>query len=364
VNYHFTGEENVISPSLIFYQDIIEENINKVIELAGGANRLWPHIKTHKTAGIIKMQIERGINRFKCATIAEAEVCAIAGAHHVMIAYPLVGPAIERFIKLVNKYPNSSFWAIGDNIEQLKILGKAVIGVNKNQINTLVDVNLGMDRTGVLMDLLEDFYNKAIKIEGFNIQGFHCYDGHITVNDLKKRKEAVSPAVQRLLEIKKMLEKQGHQIPVLVMGGSPTFPVHKETADVFLSPGTLFVQDYGYKSNFPDLDFTPAAAILSRVISHPKKNLFTLDTGSKAIAADQPVRGIIADLPEAKPVLQSEEHWVWSIEENVPPIGTILYVIPNHICLTSVLYPNVIVVKNGRQTDDWEINARNRKITV
>jgi len=369
VNYHFTGEENVDSPSLIFYQDIIEENIKKAIKFASGAHRLWPHVKTHKTKNIIKLQIEQGIKRFKCATIAEAEVCAMMGAEHVMLAYPLVGPAIGRFVKLLIKYPDSCFWVIGDNLEQLRLLGKAAIETNKNAINTLIDVNLGMDRTGVLPDLLEEFYYKAVNIEGLSIQGFHCYDGHITDNDLNERRKSVDSATQKFLEIKKAIKEKGHKISVLVMGGTPTFPCHLKTTDVYLSPGTFFVQDYGYHSKYPDLDFTPGAAILSRVISHPKNGFFTLDTGYKAITCDtsieQPLKGVIADLPQAKPVSQSEEHWVWSIDEtSVPPIGTVLYIIPAHICPTMVLYPNVLVIKNGKHTDNWEINARDRKITI
>jgi len=113
------------------------------------------------------------------------------------------------------------------------------------------------------------------------------------------------------------------------------------------------------------LDFTPGAAILSRVVSHPKDGFFTLDTGSKAIATDPADRGIIADLPDAKLVSQSEEHWVWTLEgKEPPPIGKVLYILPTHICPTSALYPGVVVVKNGKRIDYWEVAARNRKISV
>ena len=58
MNYHFSGEENIDSPALIYYQDVIEENINKAVGLAGNAERLWPHVKTHKTSALLKLQIE------------------------------------------------------------------------------------------------------------------------------------------------------------------------------------------------------------------------------------------------------------------------------------------------------------------
>ena len=386
MNYHFLEEENIDSPSLIYYQDIIEENINKAIGLAGNAQRLWPHMKTHKTSALLKMQIEKGINRFKCATIAEAELCAMANAADALIAYPLVGPAIGRFVKLRKKYGKTTFWAMGDNLRQLGLLGKAVKAESDTPVDTLIDVNIGMNRTGVLPEDLEEFYFNAIKIEGLCIKGFHCYDGHLGIKDLDERRAAADSASKIFWEAKKSLEKKGCVFPVLIMGGTPTFACHRETEGVFLSPGTFFVQDYGYSSKFADLDFTPGAAILSRVISHPAKDLFTLDTGSKAIATDPADRGIIADFPNAKPVLQSEEHWVWKLENpnessnggsaktlndgstpagNVlPPIGTIVYIIPTHICPTSALYPCIVAVKNGKLLEYWEVGARNRKITV
>ena len=370
MNYHFTGEENIDSPSLIYYEDIIENNTDKAIGLAGGAGRLWPHMKTHKSFPLLRMQMERGIVRFKCATIAEAELCAMAGAKTALLAYPLVGPAIDRFIKLRNKFSATEFWAMGDNLEQLKLLGNAVRAEQnaegKGPVNTLIDINVGMNRTGVLPEKLEIFYLEAIKIEELAIKGFHCYDGHLGIKDPGERRLAASNAMEKMWDVKKSLEKEGHDIPVLIMGGSPTFACHRDLDNVFLSPGTFFVQDYGYSSKFPDLDFTPGAAILSRVISHPAEGLFTIDTGSKAIATDPAVRGVIADFPLAEPVLQSEEHWVWKPgkPDEIPPIGTVVYVIPTHVCPTSALYPGVVVVRDGKQTGYWEIGARNRKITV
>jgi len=373
MNYHFSGEEEIDSPSLVYYEDVIEDNLYKAITLAGSAERLWPHMKTHKTSALLKMQIKRGISRFKCATIAEAELCAVSGGSHALVAYPLVGPAIARFIKLREKFPATTFWAIGDNLKQLELLGKAAISKNQNPIDTLIDVNLGMNRTGVLPLKLEAFYLDAVKIEGLSIKGFHCYDGHLNIKDLNERREAAASASEEFWKIKGSLEKKGFEIPVVIMGGTPTFSCHRETANVFLSPGTFFVQDYGYSSKYQDLAFTPGAAILSRVVSHPcagsssgsVAGLFTIDTGSKAIATDPADRGVIADLPEAKPVFQSEEHWVWTLEgKEPPPIGTILYVLPTHICPTSALYPGVVVVKNGKRSGYWEVAARNRKISV
>ncbi|GHU53137.1 hypothetical protein FACS189496_4230 [Bacilli bacterium] len=90
-----------------------------------------------------------------------------------------------------------------------------------------------------------------------------------------------------------------------------------------------------------------------------------MDLGYKAIASDQAgQRGIIAGLPQAEPLAHSEEHWVFRTAGEVPSIGTVLYVLPAHICPTTALYPGAYVVSGGALVNYWEVTARNRRITV
>jgi D-serine deaminase-like pyridoxal phosphate-dependent protein len=365
MDYHFYGEENIDSPALIYYRDLIETNIDKAIKIAGGADRLWPHVKTHKMAAVVRMQIARGIKNFKCATIAEAEMCASCGAARVILAYPLVGPKIGRFFELRGLYTQTDFYAIGDNLEQLTRLSKLSAVHNTGPVHTLVDVNMGMDRTGVALNKLRDFYRAAAAMPNIQLLGFHCYDGHLGLKDIDERRKAVAAPVEHLFKIREALLNEGLEMPVLVMGGTPTFPCHQSEAGVYLSPGTLFVHDAGYRQTYADLDFTPGAAVLTRVVSHPAPGLFTVDCGYKAIASDHAERGVITGLPAARAVQHSEEHWVWRLDSGErPPVGSILYIIPTHICPTSALYPGVHVVSGGSLVNYWDVTARNRKIAV
>ena len=69
--YRLTNENDIASPALIYYPDIIRENTRLAVDMAGGAARLWPHVKSHKMAELIDMQMDMGVTRFKCATISE-----------------------------------------------------------------------------------------------------------------------------------------------------------------------------------------------------------------------------------------------------------------------------------------------------
>ena len=86
--YRVSNPEEIDSPALLLYEDRIDENLRRMVEQAGGVDRLRPHIKTHKIPEILQKHLALGISRFKVATIAEAEMCACAGALDVLLAYP------------------------------------------------------------------------------------------------------------------------------------------------------------------------------------------------------------------------------------------------------------------------------------
>ena len=118
--YKIENEDEVFSPSLLVYPERIEINISKMVEMSGDVSRLRPHVKTHKMPEIIKMQMNHGINKFKCATISEAEMVAGCGATDILLAMQPVGPGIERFFRLKQAFQNSNISCIADS-EQIII---------------------------------------------------------------------------------------------------------------------------------------------------------------------------------------------------------------------------------------------------
>ena len=105
--YRPVNESSIATPSILLYPDRIQENIRRMIRLAGGAERLRPHVKTHKIAEVIQLQLQEGIGKFKCATLAEVEMVAEAGGADILLAYPLLGPGIGMWFDLVNRFPET-----------------------------------------------------------------------------------------------------------------------------------------------------------------------------------------------------------------------------------------------------------------
>jgi D-serine deaminase-like pyridoxal phosphate-dependent protein len=367
--YRVANIAEIASPALLVYPDRVEENTRRMVALAGSADRLRPHVKTHKLAEVVRLQGRHGITKFKCATIAEAEMTAAAGAPDVLIAYPLVGPNILRFVELIRTFPATQFRAIADDADAIRALSAAAVEFlpGRTSIEVLLDIDCGMHRTGVAPGpAAAALYRLLASLPGLLPGGLHAYDGHIADSDVEVRERRVEEAFAPVRAFRDALLQEGLPVPRLLASSTPTFPIHAKHADVECTPGTSAFWDWGYQVKCPDLGFLHAALVLTRVISKPGENRLCLDLGHKAIAAENPhPRVYFPDLPDAVAVGQSEEHLVVETPRATEfAVGTPLYGIPWHICPTVALYAEAVTVTEGRAAGRWQIAARARKLTT
>ena len=363
--YKVENSEEIPSPALLVYPDRIESNIQKMIQIAGGNDRLRPHVKTHKMPEIIRLQMKHGIYKFKCATISEAEMVAKCGAKDILLAMQPVGPNLNRFFKLMKKFPDSEISCIADNediIHQLSEMSK------KTGLKTHVwlDINNGMNRTGISLGEAALLYKMMINLPGLKAEGLHVYDGHIHEEDFNLRQRICNEAFVPVKIFVDELLHEGISNVKIVAGGTPSFPIHALRPEVECSPGTLLLWDYKSSSSLADMDFLHAAVLLTRVVSKPAKDLLCLDLGHKSVASEMPQPRIkIFGLEEFTVINHSEEHMVIrSSEASKFNTGDHLYCIPYHICPTVALHDYVSVVNEHRVTGKWNVEARKRKITI
>lgn len=362
--YKIKNAGEVTSPSLLIYPERARENIRRMIAIAGDADRLCTHVKTHKLAPLTRMQLDMGINKFKCATIAEAEMVASVGAKNILLSYQLVGPNVTRFIQLAKQFPEARFSTIADNEFSIQEISSAAAAAGM-KIPLLLDLDCGMRRTGISAGPEAfELYRLMASLPGIEAEGLHVYDGHLADADLVEREKKCEAAFAPVATLREQLLKSGMPVPRVVAGGTPTFPIHARRRDVECSPGTCVLWDEGYGSRCRDLDFLHAAMVLTRVVSKPGVNRLCLDLGHKAIAAENPhPRVIFPDLPDAKAVMHSEEHLV--IETSQASqflVGDALYGIPWHVCPTVALHAEAVVIENGVATEKWPIEARKRHL--
>ncbi|HRA88383.1 MAG TPA: D-TA family PLP-dependent enzyme [Planctomycetaceae bacterium] len=362
--------ESLLSPSMVIFRERLQANLDSMLVMAGHPNRLRPHCKTHKMDRIIRLWVEQGVTKHKAATIAECEMLAAAGATDVLLAYNPVGPNINRVVALATKFSTCRFSVTTDHEKPLQQLSAAAAKANVT-IGVMLDVNVGMDRTGITPDhpSAVPLYTQTSKLPGLRPAGFHVYDGHLRQMSLNERMAAVAAQWPGVMELREKCAAAGVAVPALACGGTPTFPCYAEMDDpaIELCPGTCVLHDAGYGTHFPDLPFEPAAAIVTRVISRAGNDRLTLDIGNKAVAADPPKgsRIFLPELPDAVQAIHNEEHMVLITPdaERYEP-GDVLLAIPMHVCPTSALYDRVAIIEKGQFVEFWEVTARNRKITI
>ena len=236
-------------------------------------------------------------------------------------------------------------------------------------VDVALDFDTGLQRTGIAGPEAAELYRQIAGHAALTPAGIHLYDGQNHQTDVAERQAAVDEVWAAGVALRDQLVAEGLDVPRMIAGGSGSFPMYAGYDDptLELSPGTVLFFDEGYRSIFPDLAFTPAALLLTRVISCPTPRRLTLDLGYKAVAGDPPKgnRVVLPQLPDAKEVLHNEEHLVVETEqaERFEP-GDCLLAIPRHICPCSALHRTVFVAEGGRIQEVWQVAARDRQLSI
>lgn len=365
--YSIRNAETLDTPALVIYPDRVKRNIDLLKTFVTSEAQLRPHIKTNKCPQVCRMMLEEGITKFKCATIAEAEMLAMERAPDVLLAYQPGGPKGRRFFELQRTYPGTVFSCLVDNAKSLSELS-ALADTYRQKVRLFIDVNVGMNRTGIRPGKEAwQLYIDGTKLPGIQMAGLHAYDGHIRDADLTLRKKHCDDAFAPLNILWKEIAEATGKIPMVVAGGTPTFPIHAKRKDVEVSPGTFIFWDKGYQQALSEQPFEFAALVVTRVISRPDDETLCLDLGHKSIASENPLanRVYFLNAPELQPTGHSEEHLVVRTKKNHPyQVGDLLYGVPHHICPTVALYDEAGVCLNNLVSETWPILARKRKITV
>lgn len=363
--YELENADEIPSPALLIYPDRVRANLQRMVRWAG-ADRLRPHVKTHKLPQIIRMKLDAGITKFKTSTIAESEMTAAAGGPDVLLAYQPVGPNVGRLIKLIQAFPETTFSALADDPGVVETLSAAAQGANV-EIDVVIDLNIGMNRTGILPnESAADLYRQIDGARGLRAAGIHAYDGHIHDTDESLVRRQVAEAFDPVWRLKQKLEDEGLSVPKVVGCGTVSSMILASEHDIEVSAGTTVLWDSGQPKFTPPTDFDHAAVLLCRVISRPAEDLVCIDLGYKAVSSEmQPPRVSFLGLETAEAVGHSEEHLVLRTDRaGEYPVGSILYGIPTHVCPTVALYSDVWCVEQSRAVDSWPVVARTRRINI
>jgi D-serine deaminase-like pyridoxal phosphate-dependent protein len=366
--YRVSSLDDVLTPALILYPEIVASNVERTLELLeGDANRWRVHIKTAKLGYTLRMLVERGIRHFKCATTLELLVACRSGAGDVLFAYPAVGANARRVREIADQFPQLRISVLAENEQQVGQWRGSRVGV-------FLDMNPGMDRTGIEQNHSDKVVElcRAIGNLGLEFRGLHYYDGHYGGLEPRERTVMAHAGYERFLNVVRELERSSMHVPEVVTAGTPTFPcalsyegfrragfIHR------VSPGTVVYCDATSLAQLPsDYGYRPAVLVLTRVVSQPRAGIVTCDAGHKAVSADAGVPTcVVVGHSELTPLSPSEEHLPMALREGAtgPQVGEVLHLLPRHVCPTVNNFDCALLVRDGEVKSVERVSARGRE---
>ncbi|MGH2531080.1 MAG: alanine racemase [Thermomicrobiales bacterium] len=358
--------EAIDTPSMVVDEAMLQKNIAEMAALARSMGvALRPHIKTHKTPQVARLQLAAGAVGLTCAKLGEAEVMVDAGADDVLMAYPTIGEIkVRRLLALMER---ARMIIALDSLEAAVALADAMAAEDR-VLDVYVEVNTGQDRAGVLAG--EQAVQLALalaRMPGLRLIGVMTHEGHANSQPPETIERVAMDAGRKLVDTAERIRAHGIELPVVSVGSTPAASYTPTLPGVTeMRPGTYVFRDV---SGFRYGIFGPercAARVVATVISHAAPDRAIVDAGSKTLSSDRtPARpgfGYIVDHEHVVVDRLSEEHGVLVVPPEDPGlrIGDRLEIIPNHICPAVNLMEELVIVNDGHVTDTWPVAARGK----
>ena len=330
--------------------DRLEANIARLqayLDSHGIANR--PHIKTHKIPEIAQMQMDAGAIGITCQKVSEAEVMASVGFKDILIGYNILGESkLNRLMALAKKVIVS---VVADSAVVVSGLSSAAQRAGLT-LSVLVECDTGLHRCGVQSPQeAAELARLICSSPGLHFGGLMTYP--------------TSDATDLFVnETRASLEKDDIPIERVSGGGTPNMWQAHLHPDVTEHRAGIYV--YGdrltLRAGAVTLD-TCALRVYATVVSKPTSERGVLDAGSKSLSSDLhglEGYGYICEYPDAKIYALAEEHGHvdFSACARKPQIGERVSIIPNHCCMVSCLFDEVVGVRGDQVEVVWKVAAR------
>lgn len=349
----------LVTPCLVVDIDVLDANIETMAKFAASRGiELRPHVKTHKCIQIATRQVAAGARGLTVATLAEAEIFADAGFRNLFIAYPLWADA-SRASRLRDLSQRISLQVGIDSAASAVRLAEAADShLAGNDLEVLIEVDCGHHRTGVRPGAVAAIAEAAQRA-GLSVLGVFTFPGHAYAPDAPATAAADEAAA--LAEASEALEIAGLIAPV-VSGGSTPSAAHTGDGVTELRPGVYVFGD-AQQLELGTIRESDVALVAAGTVVSRGPGRVVLNTGSKVLGADRHPwasgYGRILGEPDARVTALSEHHATvsWPGSE-LPELGTIVGVIPNHVCAAVNLADSLTVVQGRRIVDEWAVAAR------
>lgn len=356
------------TPAVVVDLDKLEVNIADMARVAERAGvRLRPHIKTHKTPEIARMQLAAGAIGVTCAKVGEAEALVDAGLDDIFVCFPLVTERkVRRLAALARR---ASLSTIVDSPEGVLALS-AVFVDEPVPLDVLLKIDTGLHRVGVAPDRAVGMATLIAQAPGLRFAGICAHEGYTyRAADAAAREQAGRDGGEQLARTAAALAAAGLPCERVSAGSTPGARYTALVSGITeIRPGNYAF----YDAMQVRLGVVPpercALRVLVTVVSHAAPDRAIVDGGSKTFTSDLGVHGqggtaghgIVVGRPELTLRALSEEHGWLAVAPGAPGprIGEQLEIIPVHACPVANLAGYLVTVRGDDVVGTWRVAAQ------
>src|SRR6266851_638149 len=340
------------TPAAVIDMDRVERNIARV-QAAGVANR--PHIKTHKSPLLAKLQIAAGARGITCQKLGEAEVMAEAGIDDILISYNLIGD--EKMARLGALQARTNMTVAADNSVVIAGLPQAAAASGR-PLSVVVECDTGRKRAGVETPAEAIALARQIAAsKGLTFAGFMLYPTETGWGDAQRFYDEALAGIR----------EHGLDAAIVSTGGTPNLKnVGKLKGATEHRPGTYIYNDRMQVAAGVATWDDCALNIYSTVVSRAGPDRGILDAGSKTLTSDTggglDGHGLILEHPEAKIARFAEEHGFLDLARSNtrPSVGDVVRIVPNHVCVVVNMMDEVVMVRGDEIIGTLPVAARGK----
>ncbi|MBP7146391.1 MAG: alanine racemase [Acidobacteria bacterium] len=368
-----TGLAGLATPCALVELERVERNTERMAERAHALGvRLRPHVKTHKTAELARLQVRGHFGGVTVSTVAEARAMAAAGLRDITYAVPLAPELLGRLAELARglerlslliDHPDAASWIE----ERARADGRP--------IPVYLKLDCGAGRAGVDPERGESLRLAARLARSPHVE-FRGLLTHAGQAYRCRTRDAIRAEADRErdvpLRFARRLREDGVEVPDISIGSTPTAMVAADLAGIGeIRPGNyVFFDAFQAAIGSCSLDecaFTVLATVIGR---HPERNTLVINAGALALSKDagpthvDPACGFGRVFSEDGTRLfdglrvesLTQEHGL--VRSRGPlgaahPLGSRLRIIPNHSCLAAAQHDRYHVVRGNEIVAEW-----------
>jgi len=360
--------DDLTTPAFLVERSVLNRNCDRMRRKAHDSGVAFrPHVKTHKTVEIGRVQHGGWTGPITVSTLAEAEQFAASGFRDITYAVPIPPEKLARAAALAARIERLS--VLIDSEDALRAI-EQYYASHGNVFDVFLKVDCGYHRAGVDPEN-PDSVRLAVAMarsEAVRMQGLLTHAGHsYHARDVEDIRRVAAEELGCLTRFRALLAAEGLGETLRSIGSTPTASVVDSFEDCDeVRPGNYVFYD-AFQSTIGSCTLADcAASVLTTVVgSYPERATVVIDAGALALSKDLGPDhvdpgfgyGVVCDL-DLRPlpmriVALSQEHGKVEAHAHVP-VGTRLRVVPNHSCLTAAMFDRYHVVDRGKVVDQWK----------